>query len=280
MEDKYKKLIDRIKDGDVQVDDLIPSDPNYMEKAFASRDLSQGALGSEYLKQTGVSVPDIKTANRSTIESFLNKLKEEAYPELKKTSVELRDNLPDSLGEYYPDKNKIALSKTNLQDVNEMVGTNFHELGHAFDKKSGTLNSTPVDLWTPEKKKLLKSLGLKSGNDLTKLDASDISEIVQLGHHTNIPKLREGSYGMGALKSLVKNKTFKSLPYIGPAIAGLGTLAATGDVSAATQAVTPILNEAEGIGPEEGSLESMVEDPTKSYEQRRKAIETLTNRNH
>lgn len=279
MEDKYKKLVERIRNNDIEMDDLVPTNSNYMEKALEARDLAQGALGSEYLKQTGVSVPDIKRASNSQIESFLNKLKEEAYPELNKNSIELNDFIP-AKGEFDPNTGKIELSKKYLPTKEDMVGTAFHELGHAYDQKKGTLNSKSLDLWTPEKKELLKNLGIKSGKDLTKLDSSDISEIVQLGHHTNIPKLREGSFGLGALKSLLKNNTFKkTIPFIGPAIAGAATLASTGDVSAATQDMTPILNEAEGLGPERGSLEEQVENPSLSREQRQKAIESLLNRN-
>lgn len=285
MEDKYKKLIERIKNNDLYTDDLISKSSDYVDTAHQVEDLAGKTLGSEYLRQTGVSIPDIKTASRSQVESFLNKLKEEAYPELNKTSIELKDSLKnidkDAKALFYPDFDKIQLSKDRISDVNDLAGTTFHELGHSYDKTKGLPKSVPVETLTSDKKQLLKSLGLKSGKDLTKLDSSDISEIVQLGHHANLPKLREGTFGLGALKGLVNNKAFKSaLPFIGPAIAGGATMLATGDASAALQEATPILGEAGNLGPEQGSLEEQVENPQVSPEQRRKAIETLMKMNN
>lgn len=55
------------------------------------------------------------------------------------------------------------------------------------------------------------------------------------------------------------SKGFKSVPFLGPLIAGGLTYAATGDVSAATQAGVPVLNEANDVGPEQGSIEHKLE---------------------
>jgi hypothetical protein len=281
VKDEYQKLIERIKDNDPELmEDLVPKSSNYVETARNARDLAENTLGSEYLKQTGVSVPNIKTATRSQLESFANKLKEEAYPELKNTNIDIQDYLKGgNVGEFAPSKNQVSLSKHYLPDAESIAGKTFHELGHAYDETKGLTGSVADDALSMGKKGLIKSLGLKSGSDLTKLDPSVISEVMQLGHHAKIPGLRSSSFGLSALKNLLSAKNFKSLPLAGPAIAGALTLAATGDASAATQAATPILSEAGDIGPEADSLEASIEDPTKSYEQRKKAIESLSKRN-
>lgn len=54
----------------------------------------------------------------------------------------------------------------------------------------------------------------------------------------------------------------KQIPMLGGIIAGLGTLAATGDASAATQSALPLVGEADDVGPTPGSLESKMENGT------------------
>lgn len=281
MDSRYKDLIQRIKDGDPDLmEDLVSKSPDFVSTSRGARDLAEDTLGSEYLRQTGVSVPDIKTASRSQIESFANKLKEEAYPELRKTGIEIPDTLPGgNIGKFSPSTNKISLAKDGITSAEQLAGSTFHEAGHAYDTNKKLIGGIDDFKLGSDKKKFLKSLGIKSGRDLEKLDPSVINEIVQLGHHANIPKLREGSFGLGALKSLVKNKTFKALPFVGPALAGGLTMMATGDASAAQAAATPILGEADDLGPEAGSLEAQVEDPELNREQRQRAIETLLQRN-
>ena len=277
----FQKLIDRIKSGtdDLKVDDLVPTSKQMRNRAIDSSRLSEGALASQYLKDTGVSVPNIKTASRSEVESFLNKIKEEAYPELSKSAISVKNDMPD-YGSYNFNTKNVDVSKLTNPTKESLVGTAFHELGHAYDDSKGLVDSVPMDKITSGKKELLHALDKQGGRGYSKVDASVIEEIMNAGHHAKIPNLREGTYGMGALKSLLKSKTFKSaVPFIGPAIAGGVTMLDSGDASAATQAALPIVSEADSVGPEAGSLEADVEDPTKSYEQRRKAIETLSNRN-
>lgn len=59
----------------------------------------------------------------------------------------------------------------------------------------------------------------------------------------------------------------KAIPVIGPLAAAL----ASGDASAAI----PVLGDAESLGPQKGSLGSIIEDPEATPEMRRKAIEDL-----
>lgn len=62
----------------------------------------------------------------------------------------------------------------------------------------------------------------------------------------------------------------KSIPLIG----GVASALSSGDASAAV----PVLGDVESLGPEKGSPESIIEDPSASDEERRWAIEQLRNK--
>lgn len=217
MEDnRVKKLLNRVKQDNVYVDDLIDRNPkDLMYNTSQARDLAQKTLGNEYLKQTGVSIPNIKRASNSQVESFLNKVKEEAYPELFDTSVtSSKQPLKTANGLYYPDKNVIKLAGTSERPIDELVGTLFHESGHAYDNMDKSLNS----LSKPIEENISK-LSKDSIKNLDELDAYDLSELLQKGHHKTHKGLREGSYGFGALKNFIKKGTFKGLA---PGMIGAG----------------------------------------------------------
>lgn len=87
----------------------------------------------------------------------------------------------------------------------------------------------------------------------------------------SIPEWKaDNAMKMQALKKL-GSKGLKALPIVG----ALGSALASGDVSAAV----PVLSEADDLGPLEGSLEAVVEDPSKSMEERIKVIRMLKERN-
>lgn len=67
----------------------------------------------------------------------------------------------------------------------------------------------------------------------------------------------------------------KHIPMIGGIATGLGTLLATGDASAALPAMIPVINESEGVGPEEGTLEHSLES---GKQMSPKEMEILRNR--
>ena len=262
MEDKdlYNKLTKRIKSGNLYVDDLIDTSGDLSTNSRRARDLAERTLGSEYLKQTGVSVPDIKKSNRSQVESFLNKLKEEQYPELSDTNIELRKNLKyegvpvDGLA--LPDK-RIQLDYNKNRSIEDLVGSTFHEGAHQYDATKG-FYGVDDEIMTPRKKGLIKSLDLP----LESLDSYDVNEIIQKGHHMEIPKKRPGSFGFGALKGLLKSGGFKSL--LGPAV-GLGLALGSEDASAAI----PILDQAEsaGMSPEDEDIFIAEQEAQKAYQQ-------------
>lgn len=271
-----------IRDGadDEEISQYLKKGSSNLNTAINAGNTFEKSLGRQYLKQTGVSIPDYKNASTDQLEKFSRELLAEQNPSLKKTGVKVVDELKD-YGNYLPSKDLATISKMNNKDIEEFTGTLLHEGGHGYDFKKGLYapkNSVAIDSFDPSKKSMLKASGFKRGSDLAKEEASVINEIIQAGHHANIPKVREGTFGRANLLNIMKGKAVRAVPFIGPALAAGATMLATGDASAATQAATPILNEADSLGPEADSLEATVENPSKSYEQRKKAIEQLSQR--
>jgi hypothetical protein len=94
------------------------------------------------------------------------------------------------------------------------------------------------------------------------------------GHHAEIPKLREGSFGLGALKSMIKSGTFKALPIIGGA-ATAATALNTPDASAAIgDAFVP--GGLESLGPSQD--DEVIENPQANPELRKKALQGMLKR--
>lgn len=273
MNERYRELIDLLKVSDEEIPDLtgLVSDKGTpLDISRRVRDLSENALGDLYLKNTGVSVPNLKNASRSEIESFLNKLKEEAYPDLGDTGIELRDALEGEYGHYDPNSNRVVLARDHKPE--RLTGTTFHELGHATD---GEFASVEDDVFDTTKKSKLRDKGVKSGSQLSRMNPYEVNEIIQSGHHASVPN-RTGAYGMSNLKNLIKGRGLKSIPVVGPAL-GTATAFMTGDATAGV----PILGEADSLGPEKGSIDDMIENPPRGMtpEQRRKALESLLKEN-
>jgi len=68
----------------------------------------------------------------------------------------------------------------------------------------------------------------------------------------------------------------KRIPILGGLAVGLGTALTTGDASAGEQAAVPLLNEADPLGPEAGSLEYKLENGTITPQE----LEILRNRHN
>ena len=85
-DDRYSQLLKMYEEGLVDLEDLVPKSKNINKTTANVRDLYEGALGQQYLKDTGISMPR-KNASTSSMETFLNKLKEEQYPELSDVDV-------------------------------------------------------------------------------------------------------------------------------------------------------------------------------------------------
>lgn len=263
MDDKQKKLLQRLKEGSLDqlgVDDLIQGSSSNLDKARQARDLAETTLGSEYLRQTGVPVPNIKDATNAQIESFLNKLKEEAYPELSDYGIEAKDL--DAMGYADFGAKKVEIDPKKHGSIEELVGSLFHESGHLYDDKNKLIESLPDSKLPMAKQSELRKLQKFASETGIEPDAYDLNKIYQKGHHANIPKVRPNdSFGFGALEGLVKNKAFKSIA--GPAI-GLGAALATGDVSAALP--TGLESENVGESPEQEDIMIAEEKARQNYD--------------
>jgi hypothetical protein len=228
MENNRQKLdnfIKQVKDGDYSTDDFISKTGDVYDDALIARNLTEEALAREVLKNTGVPIPG-KGSNRSQIEKFFNDIVRESYPELN-PDVRVRDG-----GEYYH-KGKIGVSDflTKNYSPEANVGKVLHEAGHMYDDKILKTPSTP--LTGLSSLRAAKAEGLDPKN----MDRLAVYEnILSKNHHAKIPNLREGSYGFGALKSLLKNNTFKA---IGPVTAIGGALAAGSASDALADTVVP-----------------------------------------
>lgn len=276
-----------IRDGadEEEISQFIKKGNTNLDTAINARDAFEKSLARQYLKQTGISIPNYKNASTDQLEKFSRDLLAEQNPALKRTNVEILDNMKN-YGSFNSKSNTAKVSKNLNKDIEDFVSALMHEGGHSYDSESGLYVKNPsikLDSFGKIKTDLMKSQGIKKGADLAKQEASIIGEILQTGHHAKIPNVREGSFGLANLKNIMKGKAVRVVPFIGPAI-GAATALATGDASAAV----PVVNEMDALGPREGSLEQKLEKGTitpeqsdelyKSFEQRRKAIEQLSQR--
>lgn len=271
-DDLIQQLLKDLKSGDVDsevLSSLIEKGDN-INSSRLIRDVMEEGLGDAVLRNTGVKIPSGTRA--STLESFLKKVVDESYPELKNTGIEVLDDL-DNMGEYDFGKNVIKVGKKNNRNLAETLGTTLHEAGHALDGNlDPSFKSVRDDDWS-NKRKLLKDMGIKSGRDLSKMNPIDLNEIVQTGHHKKITG-REGSYGLSNIKNVFKGNKLRALPIIGTALAGMSALS-SGDVEAGVRSMLPFIGDSTDLGPRKGSEGSIIEDPTKSQEERQKAMQRL-----
>ena len=73
-----------------------------------------------------------------------------------------------------------------------------------------------------------------------------------------------------AMDKITKTRIYRSIPILGTAM-GVGAALHSGDASAAI----PFLDQADSLGPEKGSLDSIIENPSLSYEARKQALEKI-----
>lgn len=275
-EQKYKELAKRLREEgpNANIDDLIDfADGDNLENSRQSRDLLEQFIGSEMMKNTSLPV-DFKNdkAAKKTLEGLTSQYSDVMSPEW-----DIYDMGKDPVGGLHTDgtfgANKRYLNKDT---AGQLIA---HEPIHKMVRDSGG-SSIPDNIMNKLKLDIMKEKGISGGLDLAKKGALASHEIMQAGHLNPAAKITPSLRNAIAAATGKFGKLAKSVPLVGPALAAGATMLATGDVSAATQAVTPGLSEAENLGPEAGSLESMVEDPTKSYEQRQKAIQELSKRRY
>lgn len=266
----------KLSSGDYSSGDLILPNIALGNQAIAARNISEQTLANEFLKNTGLLVPD-KFQSTSKAEDFLNRALKEAYPELtpdvKLMSEKNIPSLSKNLGMYSPSKSSIVLNtdKFSPKDIRDLLATTFHEGAHQYDDKV-------LDYKMPKELSQEKSqLNFKKAYDVAKeldrpIDPTEMYDIAAKGHHARIPKLRDAdSFGIGALKSYLKSGTFKALPIIGTAAAGAAALSSP-DVSAAALDMA-IPGGVESLGP--SAEDAIIENPQANPAARRAALESL-----
>lgn len=223
----------QLMSGDERSGSFIdPELPALGNKALASRNLAEDALANEVLKNTGVPIPD-KGASRLKQEDFMNRLMKERFPELE-PDVRVADlSKHEALGLYLPDKNIIGVDKKLTSDPIKSVSTLLHEGGHAYDNKVLGYDM-PDELLKSKSQMDIKGMYKQAMNSADELDPTQLLETAAKGHHARIPNLRDAdSFGLGALKSMLKSGTFRG---IAPVVAKAGLATAGGLASLASEA--------------------------------------------
>lgn len=263
---RRKALEEYAKDvelGMSQAEDYVGKSGDVLGDALRARNLAEEALAQKVLDNTGIPIPDTK-APMSRKEDFLNRIIQERYPEIK-NPIEFRD-MNGSVGEY--EGGKIFLNK-NLakdRDLVKLTSDVLHEGGHSYDDLKKLTDPNKIEDFNKELRKLKAS-----GFDLKNADPAQIYELMAQKHHAQIPKLREGTYGLGALKSLAKSGTFKAIPIIGTAAAGAAALSSPDASAAAMDMAIP--GGLESLGPSQE--DAAIENPQRNPAARRAALESL-----
>lgn len=243
MDDKQRRqMLDRyikeVRQGIPFAEEFTGKTGDVFDDALVARNLTEDSLGREVLKNTGVPIPG-KGSTRSQAEDFLNRMVKERYPELE-PNVRIGGDL-DQYGQGEIDVSDF----TAKSSPERAVGTVLHEAGHQYDDKILGTRGKELNLKDLRKAK-------SGGMNLKQMDPLQVYEdVVGVGHHAKIPKLREGTYGFGALKSLLKSGTFKGLA---PAAVGAAFAGSASDALADT--VVP--GGVESVG--EGSDMPMMDD--------------------
>lgn len=272
MEDKsklFKELAKRLRDegANANIDDLISMSGDSLENSRQTRDLLEQYVGSEMMKNTSIPI-DIK--NEKGAKKTLERLTEQ-YTDIKNPKWDVYDIGKDTVGGLHTDGSFGA--NTRYLDKDTLGQLLAHEPIHKMVQDEGLGKSIPDNIMSKAKKEALKEANILSGSDLAKRGAMASHEIMQLGHLNPTSKSTSSLRNAIAAATGKFGKLSKAIPFIGPAL-GAAAAINTGEASAAI----PILNEADDLGSPEGSLESVVEDPTNSYEVRKKAIEQLSQR--
>jgi hypothetical protein len=197
MDDRKKNLelfAKQLSEGLPFAEDFLNATPDVEYNALNARDLSEDALAHQVLKNTGIPIPH-DGASIGKKEDFLNRIIAERFPEIKDPNVRIGDS-----DQYL----KGNIQVRNRPDIIETVGKTLHEGGHNYDDKVLGYKGQNLDLSTLRDAK-------KSGMNLKQMDPAQVYELYAKNHHANIPNLREGSFGLGALKSILKNGEFKAV---------------------------------------------------------------------
>jgi hypothetical protein len=234
LEDFAKK----VELGDYSTTTMVSPEKTLFNQGLSARDVAEKTLAKKVLDNTGISIPD--NGSIKQLEEFLGRVAKERYPEIDPNIRILQENeknyLKGNKGLYGKLKSGspiIALNRKILQsgDILDPVATLLHELGHQYDEERLSYEM-PKELKNINNKSQLskeKAYALAKKSLPRSLDPSDFYEAAAEGHHANIPNLREGSYGLGALKSYLKSGDFRGV---------------TGPLGAAVESVKDLYKEA------------------------------------
>jgi hypothetical protein len=252
-----------VEGGNPLAEDFVGKSENPLRDALRARNLAEESLAQKVLDNTGIPIPD-KTSSWSRKEDFLNQILKERYPELK-PNVSFKE-MDGNVGEYVGGKIFLNKNLANTRDIQKLTSDVFHEGAHNYDDIKKIIPEISQDDFNKEMRKLKSS-----GFDLKNADPAQVYEMIAKKHHAQIPDLREGTFGLGALKSYLKSGTFKALPIIGTAAAGAAALSSPDASAAAADLAIP--GGLESLGPSEE--DAAIENPQASPELRRKALESL-----
>jgi hypothetical protein len=272
----FKEISRRLQeDGpNAYLDDLIQMTGDNVNNSRQTRDLLDQFVGSEMMKNT--STPIKMGTDKDTVKT-MNRLTEQ-YSDIVDPNWKLIED-KKAYGYFNPNDKTLEASKHFIKGENGLVtagGLLAHEPIHQMVNESGG-KSAPDNILTKFKKQLMKEQNIIGGEDLAKKGALVGHEIMQAGHLNPDSKTTSSLTNAIAAATGKFGKLSKVMPFVGPALAGGLTMLATGDASAAQNDAMPILGEAEALGPTIGP-EADIENPSKSYEQRKKAIEMLSQR--
>lgn len=233
MDDRKKALelfAKQLSEGLPFAEDFIKGDHDIENNALLARNLAGESLAHNVIKDTNISVPH-SGASISKKEDFLNRVVAEHYPEIKDPNI--RIGAEDS---YSPRTGGILVRDN--EDLTKTLGKTLHEAGHKYDNDVLGFKGQNLDLKTLRDAK-------KSGLDLKNADPMQVYDVYAKGHHARIPDLRDAdNFELGALKSYLKNGTFKQIAGTLPLVGGVAAAAMSGDASAAV----PLLDEADDVG--------------------------------
>lgn len=266
---RKKALEDFAKDverGIPLAEDYIEKTPDIYDNALRARDLAEEALAQKVLDNTGIPIPD-KTSSLSKKQDFLSQLLKEQYPEFE-PNISFKDT-NGSIGQYQGGKIYLNKNAAKTRDIQKLTSDLLHEGAHQYDEVKKIVPQITQDDFNKELRKLKAS-----GFDLKNADPTQVYEMIAGKHHAQIPKLREGTFGLGALKSYLKSGTFKALPIIGTAAAGAAALSSPDVAAAAADLAIP--GGLESLGPSEE--DAAIENPQANPAARRAALENLLKR--
>jgi hypothetical protein len=218
MRDRRKNIEEFIKSLRISGDapNLGIDSSGFNQQLLNARNLSEEALAHQVLKNTGIPIPS-EGASLLRKEDFINQILAERYPEFQgDPDFAFSDALEKgNAGEYDPTTGSVrASTKQGNKSIRELLALGLHEGGHKYDDKV-LKYSAPKSLLTgvnQSQGQLDFDKALTNFTDSnTDPGAINLYETAAKGHHAKIPKLREGSFGLGALKSMLETGNFKSV---------------------------------------------------------------------